>query len=250
MLKLAFRYVPARHKIIDLQPLLEKLVLSGRREFRLWSWEHMTDSVSFYRDSEYIRSQSILNNIFFGTLTSDSPKVEDRVNQCIVQLLIEEDLLEQVADIGMEFEVGTRGETGPTHMPVAWRDRKAILALCGSKCSCCGTVQYPPQKICLNPECRAIDQMEEHRLSERKGTLFSYTEDSLAFNIIPPQMYGIIDFEGGGRWPLDITDCEAGSLQVGMPMKISFRKKYADEAHGIYGYFWKAVPDQDCSETK
>ncbi len=110
LLKLAFRYVPARHKIIDLQPLLEKLILSGRHEFRLWSEEHMADTVSFYRDSEYIRSQSILNNIFFGSLTSDSPKVEDRVNQCIVQLLIEEDLLEQVAAIGMEFEVGTRGD--------------------------------------------------------------------------------------------------------------------------------------------
>ena len=110
LLKLAFRYIPARHKIIDLQPLLEKLILSGRQEFRQWSGEHMADTVSFYRDSEYIRSQSILNNIFFGSLTSDSPKIEDRVNQCIVQLLIEEDLLEQVADIGMEFEVGTRGD--------------------------------------------------------------------------------------------------------------------------------------------
>lgn len=110
LLKLAFRYVPARHKIIDLQPLLEKLILSGRHEFRLWSGEHMAATVSFYRDSEYIRSQSILNNIFFGSLTSDSPKVEDRVNQCIVQLLIEEDLLEQVAAIGMEFEVGTGGD--------------------------------------------------------------------------------------------------------------------------------------------
>jgi ABC-type multidrug transport system fused ATPase/permease subunit len=110
LLKLAFRYIPARHKIIDLQPLLEKLLLSGRQEFRHWSGEHMAGAVSFYRDSEYIRSQSILNNIFFGTLTSDSPKIEDRVNQCIVQLLIEEDLLEQVADIGMEFDVGNRGD--------------------------------------------------------------------------------------------------------------------------------------------
>ncbi|NNF48001.1 MAG: ABC transporter ATP-binding protein/permease [Desulfofustis sp.] len=110
LLNLAFRYVPARHKIIALQPLLEKLLLSGRQEFRRWSGEHMDGTVSFYRDSEYIRSQSILNNIFFGSLTSDSPNIEDRVNQCIVQLLIEEDLLEQVADIGMEFDVGNRGD--------------------------------------------------------------------------------------------------------------------------------------------
>jgi ABC-type multidrug transport system fused ATPase/permease subunit len=106
----AFRYIPALHKIVDLQPLLEKLILAGRNEFLSWSGEHMAGAVSFYKDTEYIRSQSILNNIFYGNLTSDSPKVEDRVNQCIVQLLIEEDLLEQVAAIGMEFDVGNRGD--------------------------------------------------------------------------------------------------------------------------------------------
>ena len=110
LMKLAFKYIPARHKIVDLQPLMEKLILAGRHEFRTWSGEHMAGSVSFYRDTEYIRSQSILNNIFYGSLTSDSPRVEDRVNQCIVQLLIEEDLLEQVAAIGMEFDVGNRGD--------------------------------------------------------------------------------------------------------------------------------------------
>ena len=110
LMKLAFRYIPSLHKIVDLQPLLEKLLLAGRREFRSWSQEHMAGSVSFYKDTEYIRSQSILNNIFYGSLTSDSPKIEERVNQCIVQLLIEEDLLEQVAAIGMDFEVGNRGD--------------------------------------------------------------------------------------------------------------------------------------------
>jgi len=108
--KVAFRYIPARHKIVDLQPLLEKLILAGRNEFLSWAGEHMAGAVSFYKDTEYIRSQSILNNIFYGNLTSDSPKVEDRVNQCIVQLLIEEDLLELVAAIGMEFGVGNRGD--------------------------------------------------------------------------------------------------------------------------------------------
>ena len=109
-MKLAFQYIPVRHKIVDLQPLLEKLILAGRHEFGAWSGVHMAGVVSFYKDTEYIRSQSILNNIFYGNLTSDSPKVEDRVNQCIVQLLIEEDLLEQVAAIGMDFEVGNRGD--------------------------------------------------------------------------------------------------------------------------------------------
>jgi len=110
LLKPAFNYIPARHKIIDLQPQLENLILNGRRAFREWSQDNSAFDVTFYSDTEYLRSQSILNNIFYGNLTSDSPKVEDRVNQCIVLLLIEEDLLERVAAIGMEFDVGNRGD--------------------------------------------------------------------------------------------------------------------------------------------
>lgn len=148
----------------------------------------------------------------------------------------------------LPVETGIRGEVGPTHLPSVWRDRKAILALCGSRCKKCGTPQYPPQRVCVNPSCGAIDQMEEYRFSDRKASLFSYTEDRLAFNITPPQMYGVVDFEGGGRWAFDITDCESGTLQVGMPMGLSFRRKYADELHGIYGYFWKAMPLRDAAK--
>lgn len=90
--------------------MLEKLVLSGRTRFRTWSSDNLAEEVTFYSDTEYLRSQSILNNIFYGNLTSNSPKVEDRVNQCIVLLLIEEDLLEQVAAIGMDFDVGNKGD--------------------------------------------------------------------------------------------------------------------------------------------
>ena len=89
---------------------MEKLILNGRKGFRTWSAEQAPESVTFYNETEYIRSQSILNNIFYGSLTSDSPKIEDRVNQCIIQLLIEEDLLEQVAAIGMDFDIGNRGD--------------------------------------------------------------------------------------------------------------------------------------------
>jgi len=110
LLHLSFRFVPALHKIIVLQPLLEKLILNGRQAFRDWCSDVSPGAVAFYKDSEYIQSQSILNNMFYGSLTTDSPNVQDRVDQCIVYLLIEEDLLEEVAAIGMEFDVGSSGD--------------------------------------------------------------------------------------------------------------------------------------------
>jgi 3-hydroxy-3-methylglutaryl CoA synthase len=139
-------------------------------------------------------------------------------------------------------EKGLRGETGPTQVTLMWRDRKVILALYGSKCKRCGTPQYPDQRICVNPDCGAVDEMEEYRFADKKARLFSYTSDSLAFSVSPPELYGVIDFEGGGRYLLDITDAEAESLKIDMTMEMTFRRRYTDEAHGILGYFWKAKP--------
>lgn len=142
----------------------------------------------------------------------------------------------------LPVEAGPRGEVGPTLLPVTWREWQAILALKGSKCKRCGVPQYPRQRICVNPECKAIDEMEDYRFSDRKCTLFTYTEDYLTFTLNPPQITGMIDFEEGGRFVFDVTDCEAGSLKVGMQMEMTFRKKYADEMRGIQGYFWKVMP--------
>ena len=139
-------------------------------------------------------------------------------------------------------EKGIRGETGPTLVTLLWRDRKEIMALYGSKCKRCGTPQYPVQRICVNPECGAVDEMEEYCFADKMGRLFSYTSDSLAFSVSPPEMYGVIDWDGGGRYLLDITDSEAESLKIDMPVEMTFRRRYVDEGHGIMGYFWKARP--------
>jgi len=142
----------------------------------------------------------------------------------------------------LPVEKGLRGETGPTQVALAWRDRKIILALHGSKCKACGTPQYPAQRVCVNPNCSAIDQMEDYCFADKKGRLFSYTGDNLAFSLSPPEMYGVIDWDGGGRYVLDVTDTEPESLKVDMPVEMTFRRRYTDEPHGIYGYFWKATP--------
>ncbi len=141
------------------------------------------------------------------------------------------------------LEVGIRGEEiSPTAMSALGRDGNAISALVGSRCRACGTPQYPKQRICVNPDCGAVDDMEDYRFSDKVGTLVSYTGDNLAFSWDPPQIYGLVDFENGGRILLDLTDCSLDSVKVKMPVTMSFRRKYADPQRGYYGYFWKAVP--------
>jgi hydroxymethylglutaryl-CoA synthase len=141
-------------------------------------------------------------------------------------------------------DLGMRAETGVPwdQKPLSWRNRKSLLGLVGSRCKKCGTPQYPAQRVCVNPSCKAINEMEEYRFSDKKGKLFTYTEDYLGFTLNPPALYGMIDFDGGGRFNFEVTDCEAGSLKVGMPVEMSFRRKFVDEKRGTYFYFWKATP--------
>lgn len=143
----------------------------------------------------------------------------------------------------MTIDTGGRGEeVAPTQVSTLWRERRMVLGLCGSKCKRCGTPQYPPQEICVNPKCGAVGEMESYRFSHKRGHLFTYTGDILAFSPSPPAIYGMVDFEGGGRWLFDLIDCELDSLEVGMPVEMSFRRKYHDVTRGIHAYYWKATP--------
>ncbi len=143
----------------------------------------------------------------------------------------------------LTIDTGGRGEeVAPTQLSTLWRERRMVLGLCGSKCRRCGTPQYPAQEICANPKCGAVREMDSYRFSDKRGHLFTYTGDILAFSPSPPAIYGMVDFEGGGRWMFDLIDCELDSLEVGMPVEMSFRRKYHDVARGIHAYYWKATP--------
>ena len=52
----------------------------------------------------------------------------------------------------------------------------------------------------------------------------------------------MIQFDDGGRFMADFTDCELAEVWVGQPVRLSFRKRYTDKERGFSGYFWKAVP--------
>ncbi len=143
----------------------------------------------------------------------------------------------------LPVETGIRGEhVPPTQLSQTWRLRDTIMGLYGCKCQKCGTPQYPVSRVCVNPDCEAVDQMELYRFANRKGTVISYTSDNLAFTPNPPQSYCIIDFEGGGRNQFDFTDCNPSQLSVGMSVTMTFRRKYYDANRSIYFYYWKAVP--------
>jgi len=149
----------------------------------------------------------------------------------------------------VSVDTGLRGEEQKwTRWSLMWRSHRAMLSLEGSKCNACGTVQFPRQRICVNPECGVMDDAEAVVLSDKGGTVASFTSDMLSATINPPAAYGSVNFNGGGRFVFDFTDCSVDDLRVGGPVDFSFRVKYYDEMRDITDYFWKAVPAAEGAE--
>lgn len=140
-------------------------------------------------------------------------------------------------------EAGMRAERDArTAMSVLWRKREAITGFAGGRCRDCGTVQFPPSRVCVNPDCRRTDTQEPHRLADTRGTIKTFTEDWLAYSPRPPLVYGNVAFAEGGNAFIEFTDFEPGEAQVGTPVRFVFRLKDVDRVRGFRRYFWKAAP--------
>jgi ABC-type multidrug transport system fused ATPase/permease subunit len=110
LLTLALRFTPGRHTIVALSPILEGLLLQGRAMFAERIDSDLPGAVTFFRREDYLYSMAVMDNILFGRVKSTSPKVLDQIQKTIVSLLIEEDMLERVLEIGLDFQVGSMGD--------------------------------------------------------------------------------------------------------------------------------------------
>lgn len=123
-------------------------------------------------------------------------------------------------------------------LAMSWRDRDWILSCKGYRCKSCQNIIFPPQKICS--WCQTKDNFEQVRLSDKKGTLFSYNLDNLAVSVDPPNVIAIVDLEGGGRFSTIMTDRDTEKLSTDMPVELTFRRMH--EGKNIHNYFWKCRP--------
>ncbi len=110
LLKLALRFTPGIHKMVGLPKILEELILEGRALFKERISKDDSGAFTFYQAAEYIYSQTILDNVLFGKTKTINPQAQEKIDQSIIQVLIEEDLLETIVGIGMEFQVGSKGD--------------------------------------------------------------------------------------------------------------------------------------------
>lgn len=146
------------------------------------------------------------------------------------------------------MEEAKRPSIPPTSISNLKRNAKILLSLYGVKCKKCGTPQYTqagglsfyvmPERICVR--CGSKDEFEDYWFADKRGTIFSYTEDNLTASQAPPLTVAIVDFEGGGRGAFEVTDRDPEEVRVGMPVEMTFRHLFFDR--GIHNYYWKIRP--------
>jgi hydroxymethylglutaryl-CoA synthase len=93
-----------------------------------------------------------------------------------------------------------------------------------------GDVQLPP----LPGSTEAVP------MADAVGTIVTFTVDRMAYSPSPPIVFAVVDFDGGGRFPIELTDVAEADVAIGGRVEMTFRKLFT--ADGIHNYFWKARP--------
>lgn len=150
----------------------------------------------------------------------------------------------------VEWEKGMRSEIDKkTALTTLYRNEDMIMGLVGGRCTETGVVQFPRSRISVNPNNHTVDTQEPYKFAERKAKILSWSADFLSFSMNPPNHYGMVVFDEGGRIMMDFTDVEQGAVDSGMEVKLVFRIKDFDERRGFRKYFWKAVPVASANAT-
>ena len=144
-------------------------------------------------------------------------------------------------DDEIELDFGMRTETdNKTAMTQLYRSADQILGFVGGRCASCGAVQFPRMPACVN--CGAVDSQQPYPLADEPAKVATYTADWLQYSPSPPLYMGLVQFDVGARLLMEMVDVDAGGIEVGVPLTMSFRMKERDRLRHYDRYFWKAVP--------
>ena len=131
-----------------------------------------------------------------------------------------------------------RPEPARVSSTAAWRSEEWKFGFVGSQDRTSGAVHLPPSRISMKGG--AVDDMDPVGRADTEATIATYTIDHLSYSASPPIVFAVLDFDGGGRFPLELTDVDPTTVDIGDKVQMTFRKLFT--ADGIHDYFWKAKP--------
>lgn len=122
--------------------------------------------------------------------------------------------------------------------PAAARNESWKFGFVGSRSGSSGSVHLPPARLAMDGG--ALDDMEPVAMADATGRIVTFTVDTMVHSPDPPVVFAVVDFDGGGRFPVELTDVDADAVAIGTPVELTFRR--LSSADGIHDYFWKARP--------
>jgi len=138
----------------------------------------------------------------------------------------------------VEVEPPNRPTPNRVSSSAAARSTDWKFGFVGSRDRTTGIVHMPPQRVGINGG--TVDDMEKIPEAEALATIATYTVDKLIYSESPPVIFAVLNFDGGGRFPCQLTDCDVDDVKVGARVEMMFRRLFT--ADGIHNYFWKARP--------
>ena len=135
----------------------------------------------------------------------------------------------------LPIEPPRRAEPQRVSATAAARNEDWKFAFVGSKERDTGVVHVPPSRVSRDGV--HTDEMEPVALADKQGTIATFTVDRLAYSPSPPIVFAVVDFDGGGRLPVELTDVDESEVAIGMRVEMTFRRLFT--ADGIANYFWK-----------
>ncbi len=136
------------------------------------------------------------------------------------------------------LEPPRRPEPGRISASITGRSEDWKYGFVGSRDRSSQAMHLPPARVSRVGD--AVDEMDPAPMSDVEGTIATFTVDRIAYSPSPPIVFAIVDFDGGGRFPVELTDVNADEVKMGDRVEMTFRRLFT--ADGIHNYFWKARP--------
>ena len=137
-----------------------------------------------------------------------------------------------------------RPEPARVSASAAGRSEEWKFGFVGSRDRSTGSLHLPPARVGAGG---TLDNMEPAPMADVAGTIVTFTIDKLAYSPSPPIVFAVVDFDGGGRFPVELTDVDAADVRIGDRVEMTFRRLFT--ADGIHDYFWKARPVRTAANT-
>ncbi|HZP31273.1 MAG TPA: OB-fold domain-containing protein [Acidimicrobiia bacterium] len=133
------------------------------------------------------------------------------------------------------FEPPRRPEPQRVSSSAAARSEAWKFGFVGSRDRETGAIHLPPQRV--SADGTRVDAMDPVPMADASGTIATFTIDRMVYSPSPPVVFAVVDFDGGGRLPIELTDLDADEVAIGKRVEMTFRRLFT--ADGIHDYFWK-----------